>query len=117
MKFLIDANIPKSVIDYLINNNFDVTDIKKVNITMPDVDIIKLAQKEQRIIITLDKDFIALIQYPKYQVSTIVIRLKNLQSENIISYLEELFEKQNQHLLNKSLTIINNDKADSFEFE
>ena len=117
MKFLIDANIPKSVIDYLINNNFDVTDIKKVNITMPDVDIIKLAQKEQRIIITLDKDFIALIQYPKYQVSTIVIRLKNLQSENIISYLEELFEKQNQNLLNNSLTIINNDKADSFEFE
>ncbi len=117
MKFLIDANIPKSVIDYLINNNFDVIDIKKVNITMSDIDIIKLAQKEQRIIITLDKDFITLIQYPKYQVSTIVIRLKNLKSENIISYLEELFEKQNQNLLNNSLTIINNDQADSFEFE
>ncbi len=58
---------------------------------MSDIDIIKLAQKEQRIIITLDKDFITLIQYPKYQVSTIVIRLKILKSENIISYLDELF--------------------------
>ncbi|MHB8362657.1 MAG: DUF5615 family PIN-like protein [Patescibacteria group bacterium] len=117
MRFLIDVNIPRSVSNYLTNSGFDVIDIKTINLKMSDVDIVKLAKKEGSTILTLDKDFIILTQYPKYQVSTIVIRLKNLKSDNIIKYLQELLTKQDRPLLNNSLTILSEEKADSFEFK
>ena len=116
MKFLVDANIPKSVNNYLENNGFDVIDIKNIDLRMSDMDIIKLAIKEKGTILTLDKDFISLSSHPKYRVSTIVIRLKNLKADNIIEYLGELLSKQDRELLNNALTIINEDKAESFDF-
>lgn len=69
MKFLADINIPQSVILYLSQNNHDVLDFKKANLLAKDTDIIKLAQKDRRIVLTLDKDFIVLTQFPKYQVA------------------------------------------------
>ena len=75
MKFIADVNIAKTVITSLRKKGHDVIDIKKLNRTISDTEIIKLALKENRIVLTHDKDFLALTQYPKYQVPAIVIRL------------------------------------------
>lgn len=116
MKFLADINIPQSVILYLIQNNYDVLDFKKVNLLAKDTEIIRLAQKEKRVILTLDKDFIALTQFPKYQVACIVIRLKNQNPRNIVNYLNQLLSNQKTEILEKSLTIIKSDLAQSHSF-
>lgn len=50
--------------------------IKKRNPLEKDKEIIELAIKENRIILTHDKDFLTLTKYPKYQAGTVVIRLK-----------------------------------------
>lgn len=77
MKFIADINIPQSLIKQLVNTNHDVLDVKKQNIQISDTEIIKLARKELRIILTRDKDFIILSQFPKYQIPIIAIRLIN----------------------------------------
>lgn len=116
MEFLADINIPQSVISYLIQKNHDVLDLKKVNLFAKDTEIIKSAQKESRIVLTLDKDFIALTQFPKYKVACIVIRLKDQNPKNIVNYLNQLLSNQKIEILEKSLTIVKTDIAESHSF-
>lgn len=57
MKFLVDENIGKSIVGHLKNTGYDVIWIKEVRLGMPDSDILKLALKEKRVIVTYDRDF------------------------------------------------------------
>lgn len=116
MKFIADVNIPRSVIADLKRNNHNVLDIKKVNLKAPDTELVKIARNEKRIILTHDKDFISLTQFPKYQVPTIVIRLINQTPQHILEHLNELLENQEEKILQKSLTIIKEESADSFPY-
>ncbi len=116
MKFLADINIPQSVILYLVQKEHDVLDFKKVNLLAKDTEIIKIAQKEGRIVLTLDKDFIGLTQFPKYHVACIIIRLKDQNPKNIVNYLNQLLNNQKKEILEKSLTIVKTDIAESHSF-
>lgn len=116
MKFLADINIPQSAISYLSLNNHDILDFKKLNLLAKDIEIIKLAQAQNRIILTLDKDFIGLTQFPKYKVACIIIRLKDQTPKNIINYLDQLLRNQKSNILEKSITIIKADLAESHSF-
>lgn len=113
MKFLVDINIPQSVISYLSSNNHDVLDLKKIDLLAKDTEIIKLAQDQSRVILTLDKDFIGLTQFPKHKVACIVIRLQNQSPKNITNYLDQLLKNQKLGILKKSVTIVRSDLAES----
>ncbi|MDO8503796.1 MAG: DUF5615 family PIN-like protein [bacterium] len=116
MKFLADVNIPQSVITTLLSKGHDVLDLKRQNLALKDVYVIKLAENEKRIILTLDKDFIALTQFPKYQIPTIVIRLRNQKPGHVIEKLTSLLENQEEGVLRKSLTIVREEAADSHPY-
>lgn len=113
MKFLVDINIPQSVIAELQKRNHDVLDYKQVDLQAIDIKLISDAQKEKRIVITRDKDFISLAQFPKYQVPTIVIRLKEQTPEHMTERLLELLKNQKEDVLKTSLTIIKEESAHS----
>lgn len=116
MKFLTDVNVPQSIILFLTQTGHQVLDIKKQNQAAKDIELIKIAQDEERIILTLDKDFISWAQFPKYQVATIVIRLKDQTPNHILEHLKQLLENQEEKILQKSLTIIKEETADSLPF-
>lgn len=116
MRFLADVNIPQSAIAHLTKLGHDVLDLKRVNKSSSDTIVIKLAREEKRIILTLDKDFIVLTQFPMYQIATIVIRLKKQTPQSILKYIDELLENQKPKILEKSLTIIKEDLAESHPF-
>ncbi len=90
-------------------------DIKKLNSTAPDAEIVEKAKRDERIVLTLDKDFIVLTQYPKYQVPTIVIRLKRQQPKKIAENLEQFLNSQKASIIKKSLTIITEESAESYQ--
>ena len=117
MKFLADVNIPQSVITALVRLGHDVLDIKNKNLKYKDTQIIQLAKEQQRIILTRDKDFITLTQFPKYQVPTVVIRLKIQTPEHINAHVIELLANQDEVVLKKSLTIIREESADSYPYK
>lgn len=116
MKFLADINIPRSVITSLIKADYDVLDIKKNRLNLKDTELIQIAKQEKRITLTRDKDFLILTQFPKYQVPTIAIRLKTQTPDFIQKRLMQLLENQDENILNKSLTIIREDSADSHPY-
>lgn len=114
MKFLADINIPQSVIGHLSLGGNDVLDLKQVNLLATDIEVIRLAQEQERIILTLDKDFISLTQFPKYKVACIVIRLHNQSAGNIVRYLDQLLKNQRSGVLETSLTVVKMDIAESY---
>lgn len=116
MKFLADVNIPQLIITSLSGQDHDILDMKDINLSAKDTEIIQLAQQDNRIILTLDKDFISLTQFPKYQVACIVIRLKNQKPTNILNYLTQLLSNQKPEIIEKSLTIIKDSIAESHSY-
>ena len=114
MKFLADINIPASSISLLNNLGHDVLDLKQKNLLAKDVEIIKLAKAENRIIVTRDKDFLELSKFPKYTVPLILISIVNQKFENITSHLKNLLENQDKDVLENSITIIKEGSAKSY---
>ncbi len=118
MRFIADVNIPQLLIKRLIDLDHDVLDIKKRNLEISDIEIIKIAKKESRVILTRDKDYIILVQFPKYQVPTIAIRLINQTDARYITDKTLEFIKNNKEsVVLHSLTIIREDTATSYKYQ
>lgn len=117
MRFIADINIPQLLIKRLVNLGHDILDIKKQNLQISDIGIIRLAQKELRVILTRDKDFIILSQFPKYQVPIIVIRLINkTDAKYITDKAFDFIVNTSESTIQNSLTIIRDDKATSYKY-
>ena len=57
MKFLVDVGVGKIAETELKRNDYDVKSVRDLDPRMQDIDILYLAAEEQRIVITMDKDF------------------------------------------------------------
>ena len=104
MKFIGDENLDKSLIKYLKENNIDIIYIREYNRGMNDVDIIKKAFKEKRIIITKDKGFGELVFRLKYRIYGLI--LLRLDEENDYSeYLYSVINKYKDRINNKFVVV------------
>ena len=117
MKFLADVNIPLPLIRYLTEQGHKVMDARVNYPKAIDIQLIEIAKETNQIILTRDKDFLELTKYPKYKVPLIVIRLNNQQTANIVSHIGILLTNQSEEILMKSVTIVSEEKADSFPFD
>lgn len=111
MKFLADVNIAQLIIRFLRHCNYDVLDAKKDLLLESDTKIIHIAQQENRIILTRDKDFIELMKLPKYQMPAMVFRVSDQKPENIKIYLEKILKKTTAEILSASLVIIEDNQT------
>ena len=57
MRLLADENIPLKAVQIFRNNGHDILSISESQPQTPDEDILELAEKDARIILTFDKDF------------------------------------------------------------
>ena len=85
IKFLIDVNLGIGSEKYLADRGFDILSVRSLNPSMSDKDIIDLAFKENRVLITLDKDFGDLVYRQKFNhAGILIIRLEDWSIENKI---------------------------------
>lgn len=87
MRFIADENIPNDLILAIRRKGHSVKDLKEENLTgISDQDLLAIANKEKRIIITLDKDFINISQFSlKKHCGIIVLRYNNKHTQNVIT--------------------------------
>ena len=110
IKFLLDANLSPITSKYLTKLGFNSKSITEEKLGyLKDIEIVKIAKKEDRIIITFDLDFGEIYHYKELnKVGIIVLRLENQTPENVNSVLKQFLskdiEKLRQHL--KSLIVI-----------
>lgn len=111
MKFLTDENIGFEVIKSLRAIGFDIKSILETNRGVDDETVLSIANKENRILITTDKDFGELVYINKLvHRGVILLRLKNDSSENKFKVLKSLFETRLEEL-EKAFTVVTEKKV------
>lgn len=85
IKFLLDANLSPITAQFLRSLDFDIKSITEGKLgSLKDVEVVELAKKEKRIIITFDLDF-GEIYHTKEggTVGIMVLRIKNQTPEDV----------------------------------
>ncbi len=106
-RLVADENIPKSVVDWLLEKGYDATRSSEEGLRgATDSTLIRWAGKEGRTVLTLDEDFIMLHRQTKKPFNAIVIRTHPPTSERIKDLLTHLFSKVDVEKYTKELIII-----------
>ena len=91
-KFVVDVGVSNIVENWIESQGFDVLKIRTINPKMSDLEILKLARKEKRIVITMDKDFGELVfRSAKKHHGVLLLRLDDATSDEKLSVMKEIF--------------------------
>ena len=112
IRFLTDENIATSVVHAIRNSGFYVKDVKEENLHgTSDEEIINLANKEDLVIITHDKDFGKIIANHLVRHSgVILIRLKKQNPANTKKAILNVLNSGIKNKLKYNLTVISEEK-------
>ena len=101
-KLLFDVGVSSKAEIYFKKLGFDVLTVRELNASMKDVDILELAVKEGRLIITMDKDFGELVfNFKKPHSGVLLLRMEDAKWKQKIEVLSEIFEKYSKNIAGK----------------
>ena len=106
LKFIADVNVEKAVVDFLRAEGYDVKWIADFDCTMRDENLLKLANKERRILITNDKDFgeLTFLQR-KLPIGVILIRVKGQKTSDKVKLMRKVLKDHAGRLLNHFVVV------------
>lgn len=112
LKFLTDENIFPSTLQILRSYNLDVMDIKELGLTgISDREIIDLAKREGRILVSLDLHFANIFLFPPAECpGIIVIRIKPAVPAKVDRAVEDFLQRMEPQKIQNALVIIGEDK-------
>lgn len=101
MKLLLDQGLPRSAAPKLRIKGIDAIHVSEISYsTATDADILKEALEQDRIVVTLDADFHALLACSgAASPSVIRIRVEGLKSESIVPLLEKIVSDYAEELI------------------
>lgn len=101
MKFLADENYLPSLISFLQKNFHDVKRVQRSLKGISDESVVSKSQKENRIILTFDKD---LLKYP--QIKVIVFDFPNTITDEILFTMDQFLIDLKRFTKKKNFTLI-----------
>lgn len=116
MKFLVDVCAGYSLAEWLRSQGYDVVEVRNRDCRMGDEEILKWAVSEERILVTMDKDFseLALVQSKRHAG---IIRLENLPAKTRIKHLARILELHSKDLVQKTIIIQKGSKMRLLRFK
>ena len=111
IKLLANENFPLASTKILQKQGFDIKAIGTDNPSILDPEVIKIAEDEERTIITFDKDYGELIYKHGYKpkAGVIFLRILDTDPEGPGKFLMDIFKNTDLEF-NRKLTIIDRDK-------
>ncbi|MCZ7380769.1 MAG: DUF5615 family PIN-like protein [Candidatus Methanoperedens sp.] len=101
MNFLADENIDRHIVERLRHEGFDVRYIAETDAWISDDEVLDLANSEESLLLTADKDFGELVfRLKKITVGVVLIRLAGLTPERKAKIVVETINKHGTELLN-----------------
>jgi predicted nuclease of predicted toxin-antitoxin system len=95
VKFLVDAQLPKRLSDWLCYKGFDAIhtlDLPQANASS-DLTIIEIADQQQRVVITKDADFVDAFHLRKQPQKLLLVTTGNLNNKKLLLLFSENLEK------------------------
>ncbi len=109
LKFLADLNISPKTVSYLNSLEMNIIRVDKAN--AEDGEVVKKAKREERIIITFDKDFGEIYyHFERGQISVIVLSFKDQRYENVNRVLTKFLAKVKKTEMESRLMIVYEDR-------
>lgn len=91
LKFLVDVGVGEKVEDFLYKSGYDILSVRKLNPRMSDSEVIDIAAKDNRIVITMDKDFGELIYNSGLiHKGILLLRTENCSGDKKVKILSEI---------------------------
>lgn len=109
MKFIVDAQLPKSLSDFLSSKGCDsihTLDIESKNSTT-DNEITHISIKENRILITKDNDFLETFLLRGEPPKLILVRTGNIRNADLLAIFNQYFDQISNSIRDNSLIEIN----------
>ena len=111
IKFLLDENVPAAISDFLRNLSFDVihaTDVEMLGSS--DDQIMEVARREERTLITFDKHFANVILYPpNSHWGVIRIRIHPPVLDDVTEALAHFLKQFDMTTIRGTLIVLEND--------
>ena len=102
LKFLVDVGVGKKVENWLITNGYDVKSVRDINPKANDSEILHLAVKESRMVITMDKDFGELVYNSgKLHSGVLILRLEDANGDKKVMTIKKILSEYSDKLYGK----------------
>lgn len=108
MKFIVDAQLPRSLSDFLISRGYDsihTLELPDKNRTV-DHKIISISTKENRIVISKDSDFLESFLLKNQPPKLILVKIGNTRNNVLLNMFDKNIENILKQLVNNSLIVI-----------
>jgi len=93
LKFLLDVGVGQKVFEFLQAEGFDATSIIALDATMPDNDILAIANREKRMVVTIDKDFGELVYRNNLaHFGVLLLRLEDATGEEKVAVVSQILK-------------------------
>jgi predicted nuclease of predicted toxin-antitoxin system len=101
LKFLVDVGVGKGVENFLFEAGYDTKAVREINPRLEDEEIIRIAALENRMVITMDKDFGELVYHSGMQHSGILLlRLEDAVGARKLQVVEHIIETYSNRIKN-----------------
>lgn len=111
IKFLLDENVPVAIGDFLRNMSFDVIHAKDIGMVgSSDDQIMEVARREERTLITFDKHFADVVLYPpNSHWGVIRIRIHPPVLDDVTEALAHFLKQFDMTTIRGTLIVLEND--------
>jgi predicted nuclease of predicted toxin-antitoxin system len=94
LRFLVDVNVGLVVTDSLRQCGYDVTFAGDLDWSMPDLELLSLAHREERIIVTMDTDFGELVYHSgQPHAGVLLLRMPGATRSEKVQIVQEIIER------------------------
>lgn len=102
LKFLIDVGVGKKVEKWLAENDHDIKCMRDINPKADDSEILHLAVTEDRMVITMDKDFGELVYNSgKLHSGVLILRLEDADGNQKVKVIKKILSEHSGRLRGK----------------
>ena len=99
MKILVDVSAGRAVTDTLRNLGHDAASVRDVDPRMADVDILAWAVRDGRLVVTMDKDFGALVyRSGQSHAGVLLLRLEAMRTAEKVQIVTDIFANHGHEL-------------------
>lgn len=102
LKFLVDVGVSKKVEHWLSDSGYDVKAVRAIDPKLPDHTILQIAAHENRIVVTMDKDFGEMIyRAGQTHAGVLLLRLDEATSNEKVRVVAEIIQNHADKLAGK----------------
>lgn len=102
LKFLIDLGVGKKTENWLKSNGFDIRSVRDIDIRAKDSEILRIAVMENRMVITMDKDFGELVYNMEMNhTGVLILRLEDSTGDEKVYIIKKILVEYGDKIRNR----------------